>query len=145
MRRGLYSLLEPCPLNEKSVSILGNDLPTDESSELYRILSEEGFTIRDITRCRNYAEYQQMAQSALALTSTRPPSRRESLCSGVGRSTSICPLSYDFDAIAAGYDALCDTLGIARADFQSSASAPTRPCVMPGSSSGTRRWKSTIR
>ena len=118
MRRGLYSLLEPCPLNEKSVSTLGNDLPTDESSELYRILSEEGFTIRDITRCRDYAEYQQMAQSALALTyNPAAIPAGEFVQQHLGAKHLYLPLSYDFDVIAAGYDALCDTLGIARRDF----------------------------
>ena len=97
---------------------LATTCPPDESSELYRILSEEGFTIRDITRCRDYAEYQQMAQSALALTyNPAAIPAGEFVQQHLGAKHLYLPLSYDFDAIAAGYDALCDTLGIARRDF----------------------------
>ena len=59
-----------------------------------------------------------MAQSALALTyNPAAIPAGEFVQQHLGAKHLYLPLSYDFDAIAAGYDALCDTLGIARRDF----------------------------
>ena len=118
MRRQLYAPLKPCALDPKSVSILGNDLPTDESSELCRIVREGGFALRDITRCGSYAQYQEMAQSALSITyNPAAIPAGEALQDRLGTRHLYVPLSYDFDAIAAGLDALCDALGAPRRDF----------------------------
>ena len=64
MRSRLYSLLKPRPINENAVAVIGNDLPTDEDSELLGILKDAGKTVYEITSCKTYAEYQQMAEAA---------------------------------------------------------------------------------
>ena len=58
MRKQLYGLLEPRPLEAGAVNLIGNNLPTDESSELCRMIRENGFTLRDITACKTYEEYE---------------------------------------------------------------------------------------
>ena len=68
MRSRLYSLLEPRPQNADAVDILGNDLPTDETSELYEVLRRAGKTVRDITRLHTWAAYQEMAEAAWYIT-----------------------------------------------------------------------------
>lgn len=64
MRSRLYTLLHEREIDPKAVAIIGNDLPTDEYSELMYILTSNGFTVREITSCRTYEEYQEMAESA---------------------------------------------------------------------------------
>ena len=56
MRMQLYSLLEKEPADEKSVNIIGNNIPTDESSDLVKMIRRAGYTLRDITLCRTYDE-----------------------------------------------------------------------------------------
>ena len=68
MRTRLYSLLEPAPKDPAVVDILGNDLPTDETSELYGVLRRAGKTVLDITRLHTWDEYQSMAGAALYVT-----------------------------------------------------------------------------
>ena len=42
MRRQLYSLLDKQDLDLKSVNIIGNNLKTDDDSELVKIIKENG-------------------------------------------------------------------------------------------------------
>ncbi|MBR4342180.1 MAG: nitrogenase [Lachnospiraceae bacterium] len=68
MRRQLYALLKPREINKKAVAIIGNDLPTSEGSEIIGILKGHGMKIHEITSCRSYNEYQEMAESSLYIS-----------------------------------------------------------------------------
>ena len=68
MRRQLYSLLEECPINTGSVNIIGNNIATDESSDLVRMIRENGFELKDITLCKTYQDYLRMAESAVNIS-----------------------------------------------------------------------------
>ena len=64
VRRSVYSLLQPREKVPTSANILGFFSPLRDYSELYAILKSAGIrTIREISRCADYAEYQAMAEA----------------------------------------------------------------------------------
>ena len=63
MRRQLYTLWKPRAREERAINLIGNNLPTDESSDLVRLIRRAGWTLRDITLCKTYEQYQEMAAS----------------------------------------------------------------------------------
>ena len=112
MRRQLYSLLEARPIDPASVNILGSDLPTDPDADFVRLILESGHTLRDITACRSYDEYQAMAGSFLNVT-TYPSARAggETLSKRLGQKPLYLPDAYDFDEIEQGLRTLAGELG----------------------------------
>ena len=68
MRRQLYSLLDKQDLDLKSVNIIGNNLKTDDDSELVKIIKENGFTLREVPRTKTYDEYKEMGKAFLNIT-----------------------------------------------------------------------------
>ena len=118
MRRQLYSLLRPRPLNMKSVNIIGNDFPTDKTSELCRLVSESGYILRDINYCSTYSEYQEMAESAVnIITNPAAVAAGETLSERLGSKYVYVPLSYDCDEIETSLNTLADSLNIPHRDW----------------------------
>lgn len=118
MRIQLYDMLRPLPINKRSVSMIGNDRPTDESSELMRILRENGFTVRDITLCGDYDEYLKTAESGLYITYL-PAAKLsgERLADRFGGEHLHLPAYFDFDLIEENYKQLCEHLGVSAHGF----------------------------
>ena len=112
MRRQLYSLLRPTDTADEGVNILGCNLPTDKSSDLVRLIEKSGHFLRDITLCRSYDEYQEMARSGLSL-SYLPPARAggDTLAQRLGRPHLYLPLRYGSGEIRQNMDALARALG----------------------------------
>ena len=65
MRSRLYTMLHEREINPRAVAIIGNDLPTDEDSELMYMLERAEVKVHEITSCKTYAEYQEMAESSI--------------------------------------------------------------------------------
>ncbi len=64
VRQSLYSLLEPRKKKATSVNILGFFAPLQDDCELYDLLQSIGVRqIREISRCKDYAEYQCMSEA----------------------------------------------------------------------------------
>lgn len=64
VRQTVYSLLTPMKRRRDAVNILGFFSPLQDGCELYRLLSKNGVRqIREISRCRTFQEYQEMAQA----------------------------------------------------------------------------------
>ena len=64
VRQSLYSLLEPRKKKSTAVNILGFFAPLQEDCELYDLLRSIGVRqIREISRCKDYAEYQCMSEA----------------------------------------------------------------------------------
>ena len=64
VRRSVYSLLQPREKVPTSMNILGFFSPLRDDSELYPMLKSAGIhTIREISRCADFAEYQAMAEA----------------------------------------------------------------------------------
>lgn len=112
MRRQLYSLLEPGEREEKSVNLIGNNIPTDESSDLVELIRQAGYTMRDITLCGTYGEYQEMAKSAFNI-SYNPAAQAggDMLEKKLSQRHLFLPLSYTEKSIVESMNALAAALG----------------------------------
>ena len=118
MRRQLYAPFMPCPADRDAVNLIGNDRPTDESSELVQLIRAAGRELRDITLCRTYDEYMRMAKSALNITCLPTAAASgDALEKRLGRKHLYLPLSYDLDEIERNLNTLADALGIAAPDW----------------------------
>lgn len=119
MRMQLYNALKPLPLNEKAVNIVGCDRPTDEDSELVRILKNNGFTLRDITRCSTYEEYLKMAEASVNI-SYLPTAKMgaDRLEERFGAKSVYLPNCFDYEKIKANHASLCEVLGVDIPDFE---------------------------
>ena len=111
MRPRLYMLLHERPLSESAVAVIGNDLPTLQDSDLIRLLRAAGLKIHEITSCRNYEEYQQMAESSVYI-SYNPDAAPggDMLAERLGGTHQYLQLSFDEDEIDAGFDRLAEVL-----------------------------------
>ena len=65
MRRQLYSLLDKTDKKDNGINILGNNIPTDNSSDLIRLIKKSKYKLRDITYCKSFKEYEDMAKSKI--------------------------------------------------------------------------------
>ena len=64
VRQSLYSLLEPQKKKGNVVNLLGFFSPLVDDCEIYDLLHQAGVkTIHEISRCRDYEEYQTMSQA----------------------------------------------------------------------------------
>ncbi|MEG1911610.1 MAG: nitrogenase component 1 [Cloacibacillus sp.] len=117
-RSRLYSFLERRPaLDAKAVNIIGNNYPTEASSDFVRMLKSAGFTVREITACKSFDEYRKMAESSLniaympaALTAVKDLKER------IGQDYIYLPLSYEAREIEENLDKLAARLKIPKID-----------------------------
>jgi hypothetical protein len=117
MRRQLYSLLKPLPQDPKSVNLVGNDFALDHTSELYTILTENGFTLREAAACRTYEEYLQMAAGSVNITNFPAAyPAGEMLKKKLGQKHLYLPFSFDYEEITENLKLLCRELGIEMPD-----------------------------
>ena len=64
VRQSIYSLLEPRKKKANVVNLLGFFSPLMDDSEIYKLLHEAGVkTIHEISRCKDYEEYQTMSEA----------------------------------------------------------------------------------
>lgn len=118
MRSRLYMLLKEREKNDRAVAIIGNDLPTRESSELLQILKDAGLKIHEITSCKTYEEYQEMAESSYYISyNPAAAAGGEMLSERLGGEHLYLPFSFDYEEIDAGFEKLGKTLGIEIPDF----------------------------
>lgn len=121
MRRQLYSLLEKRPLNSRSINIIGNNLPTDEGSELVCMIRKNGFELKDITLCKTYADYKAMAESAVNI-SYNPVAKAggDALQKRLGQEHIYLPLCYGFSEITDNLNKLAKHLNLPKKAYTSS-------------------------
>ena len=113
MRSRLYFPLKPRPIRKGTVSIIGNDLPSNEDNDLMVLLKENGFRIHEITSCKTYEEYQQMAESEYNICyHPAAVAGCKMLSERLGSTSVYVPFSFDFEEIDAGFSALAEKLGI---------------------------------
>lgn len=113
MRSRLYFPLKPRSIRKGTVSIIGNDLPSNEDNDLMVLLKENGFKIHEITSCKTYEEYQQMAESEFNICYyPAAVAGCKMLSDRLGSTSVYVPFSFDFEEIDAGFAALSEKLGI---------------------------------
>lgn len=119
MRSRLYTLLKEREINENAVAIIGNDLPTMEDSDLMKVLKENNFKIHEITSCKTYEEYQQMAESKYYISyNAGAIAGGEMLSERLGGTHYYLPFSFNYDEIERGFTKLSEVLGISAPDFK---------------------------
>ena len=118
MRSRLYKALKPREIKKGSVAIIGNDLPTDENSDLMQLLRANGLKIHEITSCENYEQYQEMAESEFYI-SYYPSAAAggDMLAERLGSKHIYIPFSFDYDEIESSLTKLAASLGISAPDF----------------------------
>ena len=118
MRSRLYQPLKSRPIRKGAVAIIGSDLPTDPDSDLLQLLQRSGFKIHEITSCKSYSEYQEMAESECFISyyPSAGPGGKE-LAQRLNRNHIYVPFSFDYDEIEAGLSGLADALGVDAPDF----------------------------
>ena len=118
MRGSLYAPLKPRAIRPDAAAIIGNDLHISEDTDLKALLRQGGRRIHEITACKTYEEYQQMAESALYISSY--PSAKaggDKLAHRLGGQHLYVPFSFDFDEIEAGLNRLSQALGLPETDY----------------------------
>ena len=118
MRIRLYQPLKERPMVKGTVSIIGSDLPTDETSDLMQLLRGNDVTVHEITSCKTYQDYQQMAESEFFLSyyPAAVPGGEE-LTERLNRKHIYVPFSFDYDEIEAGLTRLAEEMGLPAPDF----------------------------
>ena len=117
MRSRLYFPLKPRPMDPKAVAILGNDFSTDPDSDLMELLRENGRTVREITACKTYEAYQEMAESSLYITYyPSAAAGGEMLSKRLGARHLYLPFSFDFEEIERNLSKLAGELGVPAPD-----------------------------
>ena len=119
MRRQLYSLLRPRPLEEKKVALIGGDLPLSPESELCRLVRDSGHELLDINYCQSYGEYQEMAAAATIVT-CQPAAiaAGEALSKRLGQRHLYLPQCFDYERIERDLAKLAEALGTAAPDLR---------------------------
>lgn len=120
VRQSLYSLLEPRKKKGASVNLLGFFAPLIEDCELYDLLRQAGVkTVREISRCRDYDEYQMMAEANFNLV-LNPEARfaAQDFEKRLGIPSIELTRLYEIDKIGSQYAALGAALGVAFRDGQ---------------------------
>lgn len=113
MRSRLYMLLHKRELDPNAVAIIGNDLPTDEDSDLIHMLERAEVKVHEITSCRTYEEYQQMAESSVYV-SYYPDAAPggEMLAERLGGRHFALKFTYDYNEIDETFAELAKEIGI---------------------------------
>ena len=117
-RREICRLWRQSPKDTKSINIIGSNLPLDRNSELFRLLENGGFLLRDMADCKDYEEFQSMARACLNLyqnpfTHLAAKDLKERL----GQDALYLPQCYDADGILGQLREVASFLGIPLPDF----------------------------
>jgi len=118
MRSRLYTLLKEREMRPDAVAIIGNDLPTDENSDLMIYLKENHRKIHEITSCKSYEEYQKMAESAYYISyNAGAVAGGNMLSERLGGKHYYLPFSFCYDEIENSFTKLAEILGTPKPDF----------------------------
>ena len=120
MRIRLYRALKKkndTVIKNNVVSIIGNDFPLNEESEIYKILKSNNIILKDITRCKNFDEYLSMAESSAYIYLFKAVAAAgDDLTKRLGGKNIFISNSFDFDEIIVEIKKLCEFLNIKNFD-----------------------------
>ena len=117
MRVRLYRGLKKKPLNKNTVLIAGNDLPMKENNDILKLLKQNNVIKKEITDCKNYDEYLDMADSSFYITTFMAAKRcGEDLEYRLGGKQIYLTNSFDYDEIKTELKKLSDELNIKNFD-----------------------------
>ena len=113
VRQSLYSLLRPQKKHADAANLLGHFAPLADDCELYTLLQQIGLrSIRELSRCRSFAEYMDMSQANFNLV-LNPEARLAA--DEMEKKLNIPAIEltrmYQLDKIQRQYQILAQTLG----------------------------------
>ncbi len=113
LRKSMCDLLPECEPVAKTVTLLGNDFALEDTADIRRLLTRNGYTLRETPACKTYKEYLNLSQGEVFL-SVYPPAQYgvRQAAERLGRRTLYLPMSFDYGEIALSLHALCDALGL---------------------------------
>lgn len=119
LRREIYRQWRPLPLRARACNIIGSNLPTDDTSEILTLLQKNGWTLRDMTTCRSYDDFLQMAEGSLNLY-INPFGHRAALDlqKRYGQDFLFLPQSWRYSEITDHLNRLADKMQVSRPDFR---------------------------
>ncbi|MCD8217304.1 MAG: nitrogenase [Clostridiales bacterium] len=118
MRIQMYSMWEKRPFDQKKVNLIGSNLPTSRTSELRRMVEDNGISFWDLYRCKDFDDYLAMAEAPLNLV-YEPTAllAAEDLKKRLGQEYLYLSFTYNFEELEYNYHLLADALGIETPDF----------------------------
>ncbi len=112
MRRQMFGLLKKRDINEKAINLIGNDLATENTSELITVLRHAGYTVRQINDLKTYDEYQEMAEAKFNITTWPAANAAAShLTRTLGAEHIYMPVTFLGDEIYAEFEKLRELTG----------------------------------
>ena len=118
MRSRFYSLLKQKDILPGSVAFIGNDFSTAKDSTLYKALSSAGIKIYELTECKTYEEYQEMARAEYYIVDY--PSAKvggEDLSERLSGKLLYLPFTFTYKEIRENVRKLSEALPIVLPDF----------------------------
>ncbi len=117
LRDAMYDPLPLRPADTRSVTLLGSDLPLDETCDIKVLLRENRLTLREITTCSDWEAYLALGESALFLC-CYPPGLygAEKQAERLGRKFLYLPACFGYEEIRQQLSFLCQALGIPMPD-----------------------------
>lgn len=113
MRRQLYSLLDKTDKKDNGINILGNNYPTDESSDLVRLIKSSKYKLRDITYCKTFDEYEEMSKSKYNIAYLGVAKKGlYDISNKLDQEAIYLPISYDKVKIKENLKSLADIIGV---------------------------------
>lgn len=118
MRRQLYSLLKPLPLEENRVNFIGGALSIHPESEIYAMLAGGGYRVGQITACKTYDDYLDLARARwnISMIPSAIPAGA-ALKERLGATHLHMPLRHDLDGIENDERMLAEKLRLPLPDF----------------------------
>lgn len=123
-RLEIYRLLKKTNARDNAINLIGSNLALDENSDIKELLNPVGLPLRDLTECKTYDAFQQMAKSAANIyTNLFTKTAAEDLQTRFGQPYLYLPQVWTYDEITHQLQRLADFLSIDLRDFDSKRAA----------------------
>lgn len=98
------------------MNFVGDDFAIDHSGELYQLLAQNNYKVREVATCKTYADYQEMAKSVVSISRQSPAMAAGKLMKvRYGQEHLHLPYTYNYDEIEQNLQTLADALHL---DYQ---------------------------
>lgn len=117
LRMAMYDCLEEREKNFRQINIVGNDLTLQPDCEMFTLLKNGGYKVKDITTCASFEEYLSMSESFLNIA-TYPSAKAggEKLSKRLGMKFLYLPQTFNYEEIDQELACLAKMLGLAMPD-----------------------------
>ena len=120
LRKVMYDPLPAVNAKEKTVTVLGAEFALEPDADIRRLLSENGYAIRELQDCRTYDDYLRLAEGETFLVTS--PGGKYGVTMTAKRLNRPCyflPMSFDYESIAASLETLTDALQLEQLNIAS--------------------------